>query len=539
MSESLATIIVPKSGMESGKGRNNIGDLLASAGYDVREKFGRNDQAQQGDLRFLAIKGADALAAQLERLNDKPYALLMGSDVLAEADLTARRRGVSSRIQRLLTIGAGPCTLRFLAPEENPVTSEADLEGRHIFSKYPAILSKALGAMDVRAKVRRTEGADTRVNEWRTDDTDIAALEIVGSGDTARANKLQIVDGQTIMYPEGRSMGLEYFDFNNIATDLFVSDARNLSLQSRGAIRDLGLALEAALTSHRYVAFKFNVPIDDVKNFRDLGMKGPTISPVLSRDGQEWRSMEVYVPEPEQNRMRSTLMDRGAKDLSSMVLHVEVDASTSEVLRGLPFFQKEAPSRIDARLEEQDDDENIAGWLASLSVMVDERAGDTEGKSGTGRALNMGAEFCAARYVGETIELSKAVRSGTRDDIVAEAGQCVYWFLVALKSGGVSFEDVVKRMAEFGVDVDSDIGSYIYGAIRKSRESLSDVYGIEDADSSVAYAEQSTEFSTALRKTKGEAAVAQAAKSFEMLLQLIEREVTLKEVMEKERGPKK
>lgn len=536
MSESLATIIVPKSGMESGKGRNNIGDLLASAGYDVREKFGRNDQTQQGDLRFLAIKGADALAAQLERLNGKPYGLLMGSDVLAEADLTARRRGISSRIQRLLTIGAGPCTLQFLAPEENPVESEEDLERRHIFSKYPAILSKALGVMGVRAKVRRTEGADTRVNEWRTDDANIAALEIVGSGETARANKLQIVDRQTILYPEGTAMGLEYFDFNAIATDLFVSDARNLSLQSRAAIRDLGLALEAALTSHRYVAFKFNVPLDDVKNFRDLGMKGPTISPVLSRDRREWRSMEVYVPEPEQNRMRATLMERGARDLSSMVLQVEVDASTSEVLRGLPFFQKEQPVQVDARLEESDDDD-VAGWLTSLSSMVDQRATDAEGKSGTGRALNMGVEFCAARYVGETLELSKAVRSGTRDDIVAEAGQCVYWFLVALKSGGMSFEDVVKRMADVGVD--SDVGSYIYAAIRNSRENLSDVYGIEDAESSIAYAEQSTEFSTALRKTKGEAAVAAAAKSFEMLLQLIEREVTLKEVMEKERGPKK
>lgn len=539
MSESLATIIVPKSGIETGKGRNNIGELLANAGYDIRGKIdNRRDQTQQGNLTFLGVKGADALATQLERLKGRPYGILMGSDVLAEADLTAKRRGVSSRIERVLTIGAGPCTLPFLGLEENPVNSEADLEGRRIFSKYPAILSKALDVLGVRAKVRRTEGADTRLNEWRDEDPNIAALEIVGSGDTARANRLQIVTQEDMVYPEGIAMGLGYFDFNAIATDLCASNLRDLSWQSRGAIRELGLALEAALTSHRYVAFKFNVPRSEAQNFRDLGMKGPTVSPILSRnEGEEWCSMEIYVAEPDQNRMRALLMQRGARDLSNVPVPLAIDATSSEVLRALPFV---SGNRVEAVVESNDfNDAEISEWLGGLAAMVDARSADTEGKTGTGKSLAMGAEFCAARYVGEAVELSKAIRMGTRDDIIAEAGQCVYWFLVALRSGGVSFNEVLKRMASAGPEADVSVPSLTCLILRELRKNSAVFSGVEGEESSITYADQATEFSTALRKTKGEAAVAQAAKSFEMLLQLIEREVTLKEVMEKERGPKK
>lgn len=333
-------IIVPKNAFTEGSGpRNGMLDLLVRAGYDkVTDGLDRRDQVEQGDFIFRGVKGSDALATQLELFGGMPLVILMGSDVLAEADISALSFGVRSDVQKLVDLGIGECRMRFLVPNESRVETPKDLEERLIFSKYSGLAGRTLSAMGVNIPVRQTEGADTRVNDWRQKNRRIGAFEIVGSGDTARQNNLQIVE--EFKYPSCESLGLPYLDLNRITTDLYVSNITRMSTKSKDRLREIGLALESARTVNRFVTFQCNVLTSDVPRFADLGMKGPTVCPLVGPREATWSAITISVQEDEQNAMRVELLARGAKDiLSGSPLNAEPDAEQSSVIQLLPFTQ--------------------------------------------------------------------------------------------------------------------------------------------------------------------------------------------------------
>lgn len=521
-------VVLPKNALEGSGPRNSMRGLLLAAGYDkVANGFDRRDQVEQGDFIFRGVKGSDALSTQLELFREQPLGMLIGSDVLAEADIAAMSLGVQSDIQKLVSLNIGECRMRFLVPNESRVESEADLEGRLIFSKYAGLAERSLGALGVRAPVRKTEGADTRVNDWRTKEPRVGAFEIVGSGDTARQNDLQIVEN--FAYPTGEMLDLQYLDLNRITTDLYASNINNASKRSRDMLREIGLALESARTVNRFVTFQFNVPNAELAKFADLGMKGPSVSPLLTKDGEQWSAVTISVPENRQNAARAELMARGAKDLlTSSPLNAEPNAEMSNVIRLLPFGSgaesREPMATID-RAEE-------AGWLVGLSQKLDQRIQSGDQTSSTLKALEKGPDYCAARYVGEAGELSKAIRKETKMNATMEASQCFYWLIVALKSKGYSLDEVASLLADDETPTDR-LKAIIASADAKRLLVGSGGIGNE----AVEYADDAMTFSTVLRKGGKDEALKAAGVSLQKLLSLLKiADIDLSAVMEAERG---
>jgi phosphoribosyl-ATP pyrophosphohydrolase len=425
------TILLPKATFDpESKSRNAVGDLLKNAGYDslFRQKLNGKDCIEQGDFRFQGIKGPNALLWQLLRFRNESVGLMMGTDIIAEAQLKSLERlGKRAEIERLLTLGVGQCRMRFLAPAEAPIQESRDLRDRLIFSKYPALTSRLLSAMNVSATVAETDGADTRVNELRDAPWPVAAFEVVESGKTARENGLMIAEQLSL--PSGNVLGLSPYSPDAVQTDLFFTNRREISEYARGALRRLGLDLESAMTVHQFISFRFQVPKNRINAFRGLGMRGPSIKDVLS-DGESLAALEVFVPVLEKSAMRERLMKLGATDLGSgEVMNVERSTELSEVLRVLPF---EEPTEVAVKAA----DRIASGFtqtLLSLQATVVERA--ASGKEGaTTRALRLGKEFCAAKFTEESLEIAEAVQAGASDALRSEAADWIYRFAVALQS---------------------------------------------------------------------------------------------------------
>ncbi|HRH93306.1 MAG TPA: hypothetical protein PKV72_02110 [Candidatus Peribacteria bacterium] len=561
-------VLLPKGAVTEGKDpRNPVLDLLTRAGYDkIRSGFdpkarNRTDEVTQGDFLFRAVKGAPALAAQFELFRDETVGILTGSDIVGEADQRARQYGVRADISKLLSLGIGPCTLQLLAPDEQRVFSPEDVDGRLIFTKYPYLGRSVLRASGRNAAIRTSDGADTRVTDYRPNmpGRSIGALEIVGSGETARANRLQIVGNDVFPYPSGADMDMPYLNLLDIRTDLFMTNAGRISQRSRQMLRELGLALESAKETNQYVAFTFNIPADQVSRFADLGMKGPSIMGVATRDGSEWRALQVYAPIARKNAMRAELMRRGAQDLSvGETLQVEVAADKSEVLNVLPFAGDASPEAA----EIPDRNGEVADWLMGLRDTIAERAAtmnDPLAKpSSTIDALKQGLRFCVDRYGVEMAELSRAVRRGDREEIIVEAGQAVYWLMVSLQSRGLRLEEVIndlyrpeKEESEPDVpDLEPGIEwrSELEGNVRRLRAAVRNGdmlelngmgYLINEGvnTASVSLVDRATELNTAFRSSSDLTAIQEAADALSGIVCLCEMAgVSFDEVMDKEMG---
>ncbi len=331
-------VIVPKSSFKDGS-RSSLRDLAERAQFTnlARGKFDREDEIREGNFVFRGIEGPDALAIALENTRNVSAGIIFGADVLEEARLQAGEYGFSPSVTKLLPLNAGQCSLNILAPVENPVQKPSDLTDRRIFTSFPHLLDKLLQEWGINARVRRTKGADTRVKEARAENNDLntAAFEIVGSGETARINCLQIVRNEAF-YP---NVGVA--DLSNIQTDLFVTNVQTISASSRAALQMLGSEIESALEQNLFVTFTFHVPASEVRKFEDLGMSGPTISRVLTRDGSELSSLMIAVPAAEEMATNHELARRGVKDPLVSPLMRGKKGRSSEVYKVLPFTNEQ------------------------------------------------------------------------------------------------------------------------------------------------------------------------------------------------------
>ncbi len=436
-------VIVPKGAItDITSSRNGLSNLLIEAGFEkVRNGLNRLDQITDGDFVFQAVKGAKALAIALEKFQNQSVGLLGGDDLVVEGDLNARKEKVDSDIKRIVTLQIGECSMAFLAPEEKPLASAEDLRGQMIFTKYPLLLQQCLNYMRINAGVRETDGADTRVAELRSG----VAFEIVGSGETAKANRLQVASEQ-IQFPLGDSIDLPYVTLPNISTNFSVTQFSRLNSvsriasRSRDMLRIIGLALEAARDRNTFASLKCNVDASIVGRFAGLGLRGPTVSEVLVKKGKPVRALEIFVPVQEVNAMRVKLLQLGAEDLGSFrPIHVEMNTESSDVLRAFPFDEKESPPEV---IQETNDVEPVSRWLPALENKLSQSV--KHDSSTTRAALEKGLEYCLGRYQVELTELWDAIRSNDRDNALLEGGQCIYWLLVVLKSAGKSLSSLIE-----------------------------------------------------------------------------------------------
>ena len=101
--------------------------------------------------------------------------------------------------------------------------------------------------------------------------------------------------------------------------------------------------------------------------------------------------------------------------------------------------------------------DRLAVALAHLGSTIDVRArqGDTSG-SWTAKLLAMGPDACAEKVHEEGQELAEAVIRESDARVASEAADLLYHALVALRSRGVSLDDVAaaleRRQGTSGID---------------------------------------------------------------------------------------
>jgi ATP phosphoribosyltransferase len=196
---------------------------------------------------------------------------LTGSDWIAECGSRVHEVGefIFSKATRQ------PTRWVLAVPEDSPVKSVKDLEGKRIATEVVQITRRYLKRHGVRAQVEFSWGA-TEVKAHELVD---AIVEITETGSSLRANNLRIVD--TLMISSPRL----------IANRRAWRDA-----WKRQKIETLALLLRGALEAEGKVGLKMNVPQAKLQSLlRSLpALRNPTISS-LSQPG--WVAAETVIDE--------------------------------------------------------------------------------------------------------------------------------------------------------------------------------------------------------------------------------------------------
>lgn len=178
-------------------------------------------------------------------------------------------------------------------PEESPVKSAKDLQGKRIATEVVQLTKRYLANHGVTAEVEFSWGA----TEFKAHELVDAIVELTETGSSLRANKLRIVD------------------------TLLTSTPRLISNQEswkdgwkRQKIETISLLLKGALDAEAKVGLKMNIAKDNLpKLLRELpALRNPTISN-LSLEG--WVAVETIIDEHVVRELIPQLKAAGAEGI--------------------------------------------------------------------------------------------------------------------------------------------------------------------------------------------------------------------------------
>ncbi len=84
--------------------------------------------------------------------------------------------------------------------------------------------------------------------------------------------------------------------------------------------------------------------------------------------------------------------------------------------------------------------------LTRLNATIAARAGADPSSSHTAKLLAKGVGKCAEKFGEEAVEAIVAAVTGDRANLVYEAGDVVYHFMVMLRAGGVDWAEVLAEL---------------------------------------------------------------------------------------------
>ena len=178
-------------------------------------------------------------------------------------------------------------------PEDSPVKSVNDLEGKRIATEVVNLTKKYLRQHGVKAEVEFSWGA-TEVKAHELVD---AIVEITETGSSLRANNLRIVDTLQVSTPR-----------------LIANHAAWKDPWKRRKIETLALLLKGALEAEAKVGLKMNIPQARLPRLlRSLpALRNPTISQ-LSRE--DWVAVETIIDEKVVREIIPQLKAAGAEGI--------------------------------------------------------------------------------------------------------------------------------------------------------------------------------------------------------------------------------
>jgi ATP phosphoribosyltransferase len=188
-------------------------------------------------------------------------------------------------------------------PEDSPVKSVKDLEGKRIATEIVKTTQKWLRRHGVKAHVEFSWGA----TELKAHEIVEAIVDITETGASLRANKLRIVD--TVMETWNQFIANK---------EAWKDDWKREKMES------IALLLQAAMKAEGKVGLKLNVEQKNLKAVSGLlpSLNGPTISP-LAREG--WLALEVIIEESEVKRLIPAIRRAGAVGIIEYPLNKVID----------------------------------------------------------------------------------------------------------------------------------------------------------------------------------------------------------------------
>jgi len=244
-------------------------ELFARAGWRItvnaRSYFPTIDDPEIGCLMVRAQEMARYVeSGTLDAgLTGKDWILETGTDVIEVADLVYAKQGLG-RVRWVLAV-----------PEDSPVKTVHDLEGKVIATEVVRLTEKYLAENGVRARVEFSWGA-TEVKPPQLADAIVEATE---TGASLRAHHLRIVD--TVL---------------ESTTKLIASRVAWADPWKQQKIRNLALLLEGAIAAYNRVGVMLNVRQEDLPAVLAIlpALQNPTVSPLSD---PRWVAVNTVVEE--------------------------------------------------------------------------------------------------------------------------------------------------------------------------------------------------------------------------------------------------
>jgi ATP phosphoribosyltransferase len=180
-----------------------------------------------------------------------------------------------------------------VVPEDSPIQSVQDLQGKRIATEAVGLTQKYLEANGVKAEVEFSWGA----TEVKVPELVDAIVDITETGNSLRANKLRIVEVLLESYPQ-----------------LIANKTAWADPEKRAKIEMIALLLKGALDARGKVVLKMNLPQDKLTTLCSTlpSLRRPTVSQ-LADEG--WVAVETVIDEAVVRQIIPQLKALGAEGI--------------------------------------------------------------------------------------------------------------------------------------------------------------------------------------------------------------------------------
>ena len=184
-----------------------------------------------------------------------------GSDLVEESGAGVRTR---------MKLGVGRCRLAICIPEDSPVESVADLDGKRIATSFPMVTEGHLAKSDAKAHLVSLSGSVEVMIQLGVAD---AIVDLVETGSTLAANRLRILE-----------------EIGSYETVLIQNDQCRDTITADRVVR----RLEGVVIARDYSLLEYNIPRSKLAEAEEItpGFNSPTVNALEDPD---WCSVRVMV----------------------------------------------------------------------------------------------------------------------------------------------------------------------------------------------------------------------------------------------------
>jgi ATP phosphoribosyltransferase len=288
---------VLKLGLPKGSLQDSTLELFANAGFKFsvqsRSYFPSIDDDEleailiraQEMARYVAQGAFDA------GLTGRDWIIETDADVVEVADLVYSKASMR------------PVRWVLAVPENSPIKTVKDLEGKHIATEVVNITKKYLAKNNVNASVEFSWGA----TEVKPPELADAIVEVTETGSSLRANKLRIVE--TVLESN---------------TKLIANKASWEDPWKREKIESMALLLQGAINAQGKVGLKMNAPKASLDQIMSVipALRLPTVSDLADT---AWVALEVIVAEKIVRKLIPDLKRAGAEGIFEYNINKLID----------------------------------------------------------------------------------------------------------------------------------------------------------------------------------------------------------------------